>query len=133
MLMLTSVYIRVDRSCNMVPRVDLGEWVVRLVEDYINSPNNSFNDIGEPAWDKPLVGFSSGADPLYSFYRSDIGSFYVLPTEFMRGVYPSLLVNPEELTVICWILPQTSATKYDQRKETRMPSERWARARIMAL
>ena len=39
--------------------------------------------------------------------------------------------KPEELTVISWVLPQTKATKYDHRKETKMPSERWARARIM--
>ena len=115
----------------MVPKVDLGEWVIRLIEDYINSPNNSFNDVGEPAWDKPLVGFSNGADPLYDFYKRDIGSFYVLPTEFMRDAYPSLQAKAFELTVISWVLPQTKATKYDHRKETRMPSERWARARIM--
>jgi epoxyqueuosine reductase QueG len=39
-------------------------------------------------------------------------------------------VKPEELTVISWILPQTEATKADNRKENFYPSERWARARI---
>jgi len=39
-------------------------------------------------------------------------------------------VAPEQLTVISWILPQTEATKRDQRKETHWPSERWARTRI---
>jgi len=115
----------------MVPKVDLGEWVIGLVENFVNGPNNSFNDVGEPAWDKPLLGFSSGADPLYDFYKRDIGNFYLLPLEFMRRTYPSLQVKSDELTVISWVLPQTKATKYDQRKETRMPSERWARARIM--
>ena len=41
-----------------------------------------------------------------------------------------LNVKPEELTVISWILPQTKATKADNRKESFYPSERWARARI---
>ena len=102
-----------------------------MVEDFIASPENSFNDIGEPAWEKPLVGFSSGADSLYDFYKRDIGSFYVSPIEFFRNAHPSVDVKPEELTVISWVLPQTKATKYDHRKETNMPSERWARARIM--
>ncbi|MFA5869335.1 MAG: 4Fe-4S double cluster binding domain-containing protein [Candidatus Bathyarchaeia archaeon] len=115
----------------MVNRGDLAGWVAKLIEDYIASPNNSFNDAGEPAWERPPVGFSSGADPLYDFYKKDIGSFYVLPAEFMRGAHPTLEVKPEELTVISWVLPQTRATKYDHRKETRMPCERWARARIM--
>jgi ferredoxin len=115
----------------MAPRKSLDEWCTKLVGDYIASPNNSFNDIGEPAWDEPLVGFSSGADPLYDFYKRDIGSFYVLPVEFFRAAHPLIPVRRDELTVISWVLPQTKATKYDQRKESRMPSERWARARIM--
>ncbi len=32
--------------------------------------------------------------------------------------------------MISWILPQTEATKPDNRKETEWPAERWARARI---
>jgi len=115
----------------MAPRKSLGEWCTKLVGDYIASPNNSFNDIGEPAWDTPIVGFSSGADPLYDFYKRDIGGFYVLPVEFFRAAHPSIPVTADELTVISWVLPQTKATKYDQRKASRMPSERWARARIM--
>ena len=115
----------------MSHRKSLGEWCADIVGDYIASPNNSFNDVGEPAWETPIVGFSSGADPLYDFYRKDIGSFYVLPVEFFRAAHPSTQMRAEELTVISWVLPQTKATKYDQRKESRMPSERWARARIM--
>jgi epoxyqueuosine reductase len=115
----------------MVNKGSLGEWCAKLVADYIASPNNSFNDAGEPAWEAPLVGFSSGADSLYPFYKRDIGDFYVQPIEFFRAAHPSMPVQPEELTVISWVLPQTRATKYDHRKESRMPCERWARARIM--
>ena len=115
----------------MVSSVQLGEWIKGLVEGYIASPENSFNDAGEPAWETPLVGFSSGADPLYEFYMRDIGNFYVQPLDFIRHAHPSLEASPKELTVISWVLPQTRATKYDHRKETKMPSERWARARIM--
>ena len=110
---------------------DLGKWCTGIVEGFIASPSNTFNDIGEPAWDTPIVGFSSGADPLYAFYKRDIGDFYVQPIEFFSAAHPDVEAKPEELTVISWVLPQTKATKYDQRKEKLMPSERWARARIM--
>ena len=46
-----------------------------LIEGFIASPDNSFNDVGEPAWDAPLVDFSSGADHLYDFYKVDVGEF----------------------------------------------------------
>ena len=39
-------------------------------------------------------------------------------------------MTAEELTVISWILPQTDDTKSDNRKQTKWPAERWARARI---
>jgi epoxyqueuosine reductase len=108
----------------------LGEWLTELVEGFAASPNNSMNDAGEPAWDKPIVGFSNGADPIYDFFKKDIGSFFLIPIEFFKGTFPVLDTRPEELTVISWVLPQTEATKVDHRKETHMPSERWARSRI---
>jgi epoxyqueuosine reductase QueG len=40
-------------------------------------------------------------------------------------------VSAEELTVISWVLPQTEATKADNRQQTVYPAERWARSRIM--
>ncbi len=108
----------------------LAEWVTELVEGFIASSNNRMNDAGEPAWDRPIVGFSNGADPIYEFYKKDIGSFFLIPIEFFRGTFPAVEARPEELTVVSWVLPQTEATKVDHRKETKMPSERWARSRI---
>ena len=52
------------------------------------------------------------------------------PWEVFAQTFPGAPVEPAELTVICWILPQTEATKADNRRETRYPAERWARARI---
>jgi epoxyqueuosine reductase len=106
-------------------------WIEATIENFIASPANSMkNEANEPAWDKPIVGYSNGADPLYDFYKQDIGNFYVRPLEFMKHTYPDLKLKPGQLTVISWILPQTTATKIDHRKETQWPSERWARTRI---
>ena len=109
---------------------DLGEWIQEEIKSFIAGPENSMEKWNnEPAWAEPLIGFSNGADPLYAFYKQDIGDFYLLPHEFMKNKYGKEF-EPAKLTVVSWILPQTDATKRDHRKETYLPSERWARSRI---
>ena len=102
-----------------------------MIINYVNSSENSMQKWGnEPAWGEPKIGFSNGADPLYHFYRQDIGNFYLLPVEFLKHKHPDKKFEPNKLTVISWILPQTEKTKKDHRKETHFPSERWARSRV---
>jgi epoxyqueuosine reductase len=109
-----------------------GQWVESVVRRFIASPANIMkNDHEERAWESPIVGYSSGADPLYSFYKRDIGSFYVLPAEFLMNSFPGSEFTSEQVTVVSWVLPHTDMTKADHRKETRWPSERWARNRIL--
>jgi epoxyqueuosine reductase len=106
-------------------------WITTAITQFAASSANSMQKWNnEPAWGTPLVGFSNGADPLYEFYKTDIGSFYRAPLEFLAHHYPDDNFAAERLTVISWILPQTDATKRDHRKETHFPSERWARSRI---
>lgn len=106
-------------------------WIEDVMKRFVASPANTMkNKANDPAWDQPIVGYSNGGDPLYEFYRKDIGSFYVTPVEFMRHAYPNQDFKLDELTVISWILPQTTATRTDQRNETEWPCERWARTRI---
>lgn len=101
------------------------------VKTFTNSPVNSMKKWNnEPAWGEPVVGFSNGADPLYVFYKEDIGAFYRFPLDFLENKYPNQAFEAKDITVISWILPQTEATKRDHRKETHFPSERWARSRI---
>lgn len=108
------------------------EWVRGVITDFIESPENTMQKWDhERAWEEPLVGFSSGADPIFEDYREHVGPFHFTPQEWFGLTFPSVGVRPEELTVISWILPQTRETKSDNRKETAWPSERWARARIM--
>lgn len=106
-------------------------WIEEEIKLFTASPLNTMNKgDDEPAWAEPLAGFSSGADPLYSFYKLDIGAFYLSPLEFFEHDFPGTYTSPGQLTVISWILPQTEATKSDHRRETHFPSERWARSRI---
>lgn len=107
------------------------EWIRGHVRTFTASPANTMKKWhDEPAWGPPLVGFSSGADPLYAFYQEDIGAFYRLPIDFLEAAFPQRTFDATKITVISWILPQTEATKRDHRQETHLSSERWARSRI---
>ncbi|MBS3755597.1 MAG: epoxyqueuosine reductase [Desulfobacterales bacterium] len=109
-----------------------GRDIEAILEDFISrDPANTLkNEVNEKAFDKPLVGFASGDDPIFEEYKDHVGPFYMTPWEIFALTYNDLEIKPDELTVISYILPQTTATKKDNRKENFYPSERWARARI---
>ena len=108
------------------------DWIRNLIEAFLDDPseNNLQNQTGERAFADPLVGFAEGADPLFTDYKAHVGPFHWTPLEIFRITFPQSPVEPEELTVISWVLPQTPRTRSDNRKEKRFPSERWARARV---
>jgi len=114
---------------NPVTTDTVREIVARIVA---RSPDNRLGPgHREAAFDAPLVGFSSGADPLYRQYTEHIGDFYLTPRRIYRKAFPAEApVAAEELTVISWILPTTTATRSEQSAATKRPSERWARTRL---
>jgi epoxyqueuosine reductase len=109
---------------------NLKDWIEIVIKKFSAGPENDMRKWGEPAWGEPLIGYSNGADPLYPFYKKDIGEFYMSPLEFIGNRYQDEEFDPTQLTVVSWILPQTEATKRDHRLEKHFPSERWARSRI---
>ena len=109
----------------------LSVWLKSAIKEFcLNSPDNSLkNKENDRAWGEPLVGFSSGCDPLYQTIKEDIGPFYMTPIEVFRKSFPDTKTSAGRLTVISWILPQAKVTRADNRKETAYPSERWARSK----
>ncbi len=107
-------------------------WITSVIEDFIaHSPENNLqNQTGEKAFENPLVGFAGGDDPLFDDYKTHVGPFHWTPLEIFRITFAETLIEAEELTVISWILPQTSRTRADNRRQDRFPAERWARARV---
>lgn len=108
------------------------DWIREQIET-IAAPSG-YNDLKylkpEPAFDKPLVGFSSGADPLYDTYVAHIGDFYLRPIDIFQKAFPEASgVRPEDLTVVSWILPSTQKTREEQSVQKKHPSERWVRTR----
>jgi len=115
---------------NILQHNDKGAWIRLVIEEFIQSSENTLgNSANEKAFEKPLVGFARGDDPIFDEMKKDIGPFYLTPKEVFVKVYPDLAVKPEDLTVISWILPHIKQTKLDNRKETSYPSERWARGK----
>jgi epoxyqueuosine reductase len=95
---------------------------------WAESPENTlYPHSGERAWDEPLVGFARGDDPLFAELKSAIGPFFWTPREAFGLAFPE--EEPEGLSVICYALPQTEATRRDQREQSHYPAERWARSR----
>jgi len=112
--------------------MDLPKLIVETIKGFCaESPANSLTgDGGEPVWGMPLVGFSRGDDPLYPRIKADIGAFLWTPAEAFALAYPETAVPAEELSVVSWILPQTAATRADQRAEAELPAPRWSRSRL---
>ena len=107
-----------------------GTKVKGLIEEYCASPENNLGDgSGEPSWAEPLVGFASGADPIFISYKTHCGELHWTPEEIFKKAL-GREVKPEDLTVISWGLPQTAATKHDNAAMDTYPAERWARSRI---
>jgi epoxyqueuosine reductase len=110
---------------------DTATWIKRIIQDFIQSPANTLrNPENDPAWAGPLVGFCRGDDPLFADFKRYVGAFHWTPLEIFHKTFPLLQATAADLAVVSWVLPQTKKTKADLRKETRHPSESWARARI---
>ena len=107
-------------------------WITQAVRDFwALSPHNTLGpDSGEKAWDEPLLACSRGDDPFYDRIKADLGDFYWTPADAFRLAYPAEPAAADELTVITWVLPQTAATKQEQRRETTLPGRRWSRSRF---
>ncbi|MBU4315689.1 MAG: epoxyqueuosine reductase [Proteobacteria bacterium] len=106
--------------------------IENIITDFLaRSPENSLKlPTPEKAWEDVLVGYSSGADPIYMDYKTHVGEFHYTPEEIFNLTFPDSPAKAEDLTVISYVLVQREATKIDNRKETFYPSERWVMARF---
>lgn len=107
-------------------------WLTETSVAFMESPANDINLPGrrEPAFGLPLVGFAAGDDPIWEGYKEHVGEFHWTPKEAFGLAYPEEAPDASELFVMSWVLPQTEATRNDNRKQKDRPAERWARSRI---
>ena len=112
---------------------DLFNFLREKTMGFMQSPVNDMEmSIPEVFFDAPLFAVAAGDDPLWLRYQEEyIGSFHWTPLQAFQYAFPDERVAAGELFVLAWILPQTMATKRDNRRETLYPCERWARTRII--
>ncbi|MCP4109224.1 MAG: epoxyqueuosine reductase [Desulfobacteraceae bacterium] len=108
------------------------DWIKSIIQDFISaSPLNTMqNGTDEPAWDKVLVGFASGADQIWQQYKEYVGAFHWTPWEVFNQHCSEKNVSADQLTVISWILPQRKLVRKTNRLAKKYPSEEWARIRV---
>ena len=65
-----------------------------FLTQYTHMKKNCFAPLDRPEeamWEKPLIGFASGSDPLFVWLKKDIGDFYSLPGYYL--LYPGKLLR----------------------------------------
>jgi len=114
---------------------ELQQFVAEEIKSVVaESPENRLKDIdGTPIFEKPLVGFADGDDPLFQQYKQIIGDFHLTPREALaKHIGEVTGREPEPMPhvgVISWILPIAKATKLSNAKMTDGPSLRWNHTR----
>jgi epoxyqueuosine reductase QueG len=105
------------------------KFIERAIAKFVKeSPANRRQLDGGKYWDRPLVGFASGDDPLFKQYKKIIGPFHFSPREIFELTFGKSKRRPQ-LSVISWILPASEDIRKSNRKKTRYPSRLWAHAR----
>ena len=120
-----------ETKINETPQ-DTAAWITSFIRSFVSDAQENRLDeqASEKAFDPPLVGFSSGADPLYEEFVSHIGPFYLTPIEIFKKTFPDVTdVEPQDLTIISWVLPSTKPTRQEQSEREKQPGRRWAGVR----
>ncbi|MFC2034668.1 epoxyqueuosine reductase [Chloroflexota bacterium] len=81
-------------------------------------------------FDKPLVKFADGYDPIFAEYKTIIAPTHLTPHEALAKAYSKNLEDmPLHLSVVNWILPITEKTRKSNRSQTLAPSRLWSHTR----
>ncbi len=126
-----------DRAGDSRERLPDETWFVRTLEQKVAMhPERvmEFPFLGEPMFDKPLVGFVRGDDPIFDRFKQVIAPHHFTPREIMAWQAEKQGVPaPEagELGVVSFVLPITANTRRDNAEAGRWCSQRWAQTRLL--
>lgn len=87
---------------------------------------------GEKIFDKPIIGFVRGDDPIFYEFKKIIGPYHFTPEEIMAWQARNNSVEPPpaaELSVVSFILPIYKRTRDENAAKVDWTSERWAQTR----
>lgn len=126
-----------DAETDDLERMPDEEWFIQIIKDKIaHHPENAmeYPFCGEPIYAEPMVGFIRGNDPIFDRFKEVIGPHHFTPRELMKwqaennGVEPP---EPEDVSVVSFVMPFTQKTKQDNASAADWVSERWAQGRLL--
>ena len=105
-----------------------------MVEEFTRtSPLNRLEAFGNaPIFEKPIVGFADGDDPLFTQFKEVVSPEHFAPREILTKHIETLNIQSPEVTavsVICIVLPINRETTRTNISETKGPSLRWNHTR----
>jgi epoxyqueuosine reductase len=113
------------------------KWFIDTITEKIEKhPLNAmeYPFTGERIFDKPLLGFVRGDDPIFQEYKKIIGPHHLTPQEWIAWQAANNGVPvPEagDISVVSFIMPITEATRRENAAMTEWTSERWAQTRLL--
>jgi len=108
---------------------DPEKFIERAIAKFVQESTSNRRKVDRGKyWERPLVGFASGNDPLFKQYKKIIGDFHFTPREIFELTFGRSKPS-KELSVISWVLPTSEDIRKSNRKETKYPSLIWAHAR----
>lgn len=121
-----------EQEIKLYPEVYLTKEIARFVVEH---PQNRFHLLdNSPIFEKPLVGFARGTDPIFEQLKFElvIGPFHMTPIEFLSlsAGDKGEMFCPEDVSVVSFALPMSRLTRISQRKEPLYPSNYAAHARL---
>ena len=108
------------------------QFIEQEIRDFMRtSPANRLSFINDYVmWDKPLVKFADGDDPIFTEYKTIIAPTHFTPREALAKAYNRSPEDmPARLSEISCILPTTEETRTSNRAETLAPSRLWSHTR----
>lgn len=93
-------------------------------------PDNKLEGTGgELAWDDFLLGAALGADEIFDKFTEAVGPEFDKPAALFKKAFPDICAAPEELSILCWVLPQRESVRAANRAQNLLPAEIWGHAK----
>jgi epoxyqueuosine reductase len=104
------------------------DWLRKMVGEH---PMGHFpGEPGRRLFQDPLLGVTSGDDPLFVEFKRIIGPFHQLPSEALEAASPGEPFSPANVFVLAYVLPVHERTRSSNRRQRRYPHREWMLTKI---
>ncbi len=110
-------------------------FIEKAINKFVRtSPANGLASFdGQPIFDKPLIGFADGDDPLFAEFKKLVHEKHLSPREILSLHLKETLTQEttefRDVSVISFVLPVHKETRLSNAREKEGPSLRWNHTR----